>query len=371
MWGGREPFPSYYYLLFFPSRFTISYREDGVDNMSYMKALQQVRKNKIPPVILLYGLESYFIQNLQDEIVKKVLGDSGDENLSTYDLEEIPIEEVIIEAETYPFFESNKLIFVNNPLFLTAKQKKLPFEHNLKKLEEYLKNPVDYSTIVFIGPYDKLDNRKKLTKLMNKQAMVVECNPIKDYELSKWIKSLATDLQITIAPEAYDVFEAELVVNLHLIQNELIKLATFVGKDGIVTKEIAEKLISQTVNSTALRLVDAVIERNLHKAISIYHELEKTNEEPIALIALLAFQFRTIFQVKLLKQKAYSPAQIQKQMAAHPYVIKIASEREGSFSVQRLKSIIDHLTNADASIKQGKMDKKLVFELLLYELIQK
>lgn len=337
--------------------------------MSYMKALQQVRKNKIPPVILLYGLESYFIQNLQNELIKTILGDGGHENLSTYDLTEIPVEEVITEAETYPFFESKKLIFANDPLFLIAKQKKIPFQHNLNKLEEYIKNPVDYSTIVFIGSYDKLDNRKKVTKLINKHGMVVECNPIKDHELNKWIKSLATELNITIAPEAYDVFEAELVVNLHLIQNELIKLATFVGEGGVVTKEIAEHLISQTANSTALRLVDAVIERNLHKAISIYHDLEKINEEPIALIALLAFQFRTIFQVKLLKQKAYSPSQIQKQIGAHPYVIKIASEREGRFSVGQLTNIIEQLTNADASIKQGKMDKKLVFELLLYELI--
>src|SRR5699024_1135346 len=160
----------------------MTYREGEVNNMTYMKALQQVRKNKIPPVILLYGLESYFIQDLQNEIVKKILGDGGNENLATYDLEEISIDEVIIEAETYPFFENEKLIFVNNPLFLTAKQKKLPFEHNLKKLEAYLKNPVDYSTIVFIGPYEKLDNRKKITKVMNKHAMVVECNPIKRSE---------------------------------------------------------------------------------------------------------------------------------------------------------------------------------------------
>lgn len=339
--------------------------------MSYIKALQQVRDNKIPPVILLYGLESYFIQNLQREIENRVLGESGDENLSTYDLEEVPIEEVITEAETYPFFDGKKLIIVSNPLFLTAKQKKLPFEHDLKTLEQYISNPVDYSTIVFIAPYDKLDNRKKITKQINKHAMVAECNPIKDYELSKWVKSLAADLQMTIAPDAYEVFEAELVVNLHLIQNELMKLAAFVGENGVVTKEIAENLISQTANSSALRLVDAVLERNLHKAIAIYHDLEKMNEEPIALIALLAFQFRTIFQVKLLKQKGYSQSQMQKQIGAHPYVIKIAAEREGRFTVQKLEAILDQLTNADASIKQGQMEKKLVFELLLYELIQK
>lgn len=338
--------------------------------MSYIKALQQVKNSNIPPVILLFGLESYFIQNFKAEIIKNVLKDNGNENVSTYDLEEIPIEEVIIEAETYPFFHEHKLIFVNNPHFLTAKQKKLPFEHRLTSLEAYITNPVDYSTIVFFAEYEKLDQRKKITKLMNKHALVVECNPIKDYELNKWIKTLAADLNITIAPDAYEVFEAELVNNLHLIQNELMKLAAFVGKDGLVTKDIAENLISQTINSSALRLVDAVIERNLHKAISIYYDLEKMNEEPIALIALLAFQFRTILQVKLLKQKGYSQSQMQKQIGGHPYVIKIAADRERRFTVQKLEEIFDQLTNADAAIKQGRMDKKLVFELLLYELIQ-
>lgn len=338
--------------------------------MSYIKAMQQIKSKKIPPVILLYGLESYFIQNLRRELSSVILGDNSDENLSTYDLEETPIEEVITDAETYPFFGGKKLLIVNNPTFLTAKQFKLSFEHDLARLEQYMSNPVDYSTIVFIAPYEKLDNRKKITKVINKQAMVVECNPIKEHELGKWIKSLADHLQITIAPDAYEVFEAELVVNLHLIQNELMKLATYVGENGVVTKEIAEDLISQTANSSALRLVDAVIERNLQKAISIYHDLDKMKEEPIALIALLAFQFRTIFRVKLLKQKGYSQFQMQKQIGGHPYVIKIAGDRQRKFSVDQLESIFEKLANTDAAIKQGKMEKKLAFEMLLFELIQ-
>src|SRR5699024_12101924 len=95
----------------------MTYREGEVNNMTYMKALQQVRKNKIPPVILLYGLESYFIQDLQNEIVKKILGDGGNENLATYDLEEISIDEVIIEGETYQFFVNEKLLLIINKLF--------------------------------------------------------------------------------------------------------------------------------------------------------------------------------------------------------------------------------------------------------------
>lgn len=153
------------------------------------------------------------------------------------------------------------------------------------------------------------------------------------------------------------------------MESELKKFSTFVGEGGLVTKEVVENLISHTSNISSLRLVDAVIDRNLHKAISIFKDLEKMNEEPIALIGLLAFQFRTILRVKLLKQKGYTQFQMQKQLGAHPYVIKIALSREKQFSVQKLESIIDKLANTDAVMKQGNMDKQLSFELLLYDLI--
>jgi len=349
----------------------LSISVNGVGHISYIKVLEQIKNERIPPVLLLYGTESYFIQNIQDKLFASVMEQSGDENISTYDLEETPIQEVVADAETYPFFGEKKLIYAMNPTFLSTKHKKLPFEHDLVRLEQYISNPVDYSVIVFIAPYEKLDNRKKITKVLNKQALVAECNPIKDYEVQKWIKTLSADLHITIEPDAYRVFEAELIVNLHLIQNELRKLALYVGENGIVTKEIAEDLISSTANGSALRLVDTVIDRNLHRAIAIYKDLEKMNEEPIALIALLAFQFRIIFQVKLLKEQGYTQFQMRNQISAHPYVIKIAYEREARFTVDQLEEIFNVLANTDASIKQGKMSKELAFELLLYNLINR
>lgn len=340
------------------------------DMMTYLGVLQQVKKEQISPVFLLYGSESYFIQNLRKHIVKAVVADSEDENLSTYDLEEVPIQEVIADAETYPFFGERKLIIATNPVFLKAKPDKLAFEHDLEAFYRYLNEPVDYSVLVLIAPYEKIDERKKISKSLKKSAVVAACNPIKDHELNKWIKDLAGNLKITIAQDAYEIFEAELASNLYLLQNELTKLAMYVGEGGTVTKEIAEDLIAPTANSSSLRLVDAVIERNLQKAITIYKDLEKMKEEPIALIGLLAFQFRMIFRVKLLRQKGYSQFQMQKQIGAHPYVIKIALSREKQFSTQKLEYIMNQLTNADAVMKQGKMEKGLAFELLLYDLIQ-
>lgn len=339
-----------------------------MNSMTYREAVKQIKKKNIPEVILLYGTEHYFIQQIKDMVIKGIL--SEDENLSTYDLTETSIQEVIADVETYPFFGDRKLVVATNATFLKAKPDKLPFEHQLSVLEQYVEHPVDYSILVLIAPYEKIDERKKVSKQLKQRALVAECNPVKEYELTNWIKDLANQLHISIADDAFQIFENELSTDLNMIENELKKIALYTGEGGIITKEIAEELISHTINNTGIRLVDAVIEGNLPKAITIYKDLEKMKEEPIALIGLLAFQFRMILRVKLLKQKGYSSGQMQKQLGAHPYVIKVALSREAKFSVQRLEAIMNKLAETDAVMKQGRMEKELAFELLLYSLIR-
>lgn len=337
--------------------------------MSYLKLLKQIKANNIPPILLVYGMESFFIQKITGALKDSLVDETG-ENLSIYDLEETPIEEVVSDVETYPFFGEKKVIIANNPAFLKARSPKLPFEHDLKALEKYIQQPVDYSVLVLVAPYEKLDNRKKITKELNKKVAVAACNPIMEKEMEMWINHLSKELHMEIDTDAIDVFKSSLSVNLNHLENELIKVATYVGEGGVVTKDIAENLTAYTTENSALKLVDAVIERNLSQAFSIYKDLQKLNEQETGLIGLLVYQFRMILRVKLLKEKGYTPVQIRKQVDAHPYVIQIAYEREKRFQKERLGTIINHFAHTDAQIKQGKMDKELAFELLLYELVK-
>src|SRR5690625_2934499 len=337
--------------------------------MSYSDVMNQIKKKQISPVYLVYGSERYFIQQFSTAITEAVLGEEKD-NLIVYDLEELPVQEVIRDAETFPFFEERKLIFARNPVFLKAKSDSLDFEHDLTALETYLDNPADYSILVFIASYEKIDERKKITKQLKKKSAVVPCQSIKDHETGGWLDKLSSQFNVNIDQGARELLETELSPNLHLMENEIGKLAAFAGDHGTITKESAENLLSRTPESSSLRLVDAVIDRDLHKAISIYKDLEKMREEPIALIALLAFQFRMLLQVKLLKRKGINQFDMQKQLRAHPYVIKIALSREKQFSLENLKRIIDRLANTDAQMKQGAMEKGLAFEFLLHDLIQ-
>ena len=77
--------------------------------------------------------------------------DELDFNFSQFDLEETPIETALEDVETLPFIGERRLIFMQNPFFLTAEKTKSKVEHSIKRLETYLADPVPYSIVVFIG----------------------------------------------------------------------------------------------------------------------------------------------------------------------------------------------------------------------------
>ncbi len=332
-------------------------------------ALKKLKQNKIDNVYLLLGEEYYLIDRFKQSIEKR-LRDKVFDEITHYDLRDTPIQEIVFDAETLPFFSEHKLIFVSNPIFLQSKPEKVSIQHDLTILENYLQNDLNdmASTIVFIAPYEKIDARKKITKLINKHT-VVDCQPIKEYEVKRWIHHFAKQYQLMIEEDAVLLLESELGTNLYILENEIKKIALHIDKNEKVTSEIILQLISPSMETNALQLVDVVLNKNLPKALSIYSDLIKIDGNPIGLIALLAFQFRTIYQVKLLRRKNLSEEQIRRTVNLHPYVVQLALKRSNQFSSEELELIIRELTATDSKIKRGEMNMHIAFELLLYQLI--
>ena len=77
---------------------------------------------------------------------------------------------MIQEAQSLPFFGDQRLIFCGAAFFLTAEKANVP-EHDLDDFLLYLKNPMDTAfVLVIFAEYDKLDERKKITKQLKKQG---------------------------------------------------------------------------------------------------------------------------------------------------------------------------------------------------------
>ncbi|WP_235872249.1 DNA polymerase III subunit delta [Siminovitchia acidinfaciens] len=337
-----------------------------------MSIIKKIKSKKFSPLYLLYGTESFLINEVKQKLMSNVLtNDESEFNYSAYDLEETPVELVIEDAETYPFMGEKKLIIVHNPVFLTAVKPKEKVEHNLKKLEEYLTNPAPYTVMAFTANYEKLDERKKITKLIKKHAEVLEAKPLNEVQLKNWIKDRAVLYNVEIEDPAIETLLFMAGGDLMVLNEELIKLSLYVGEGGSITEETVKSLISRSLEQNVFSLTENVVKRKSDEVLRIYYDLMKQNEEPIKILSLIAGQFRLIYQVKELTGRGYNQKHVAGMLKVHPYRVKLAAGQGNSFSNEELKAIIHLIAECDITLKTGGLDRSVAVELLLMKILKK
>ncbi len=301
-------------------------------------------------IYLIYGDEEYFIDREIDKIKNKFV----DYEVVNYDMTISNISEALEDASLYSLFSTNKIVICTNALFLTGA--KCDIEHNIDDLLKYLTISND-NVLVLTLCSNSLDNRKKVVKELNKYN-VVKCNKLKEYELNTFIKDYCRKNNYKISDSAINLIKEKLNDNLYIITSELNKLFLYKEDDNI-TKEDVNIVVSRMLNTNIFDLINAIVEKNIDKALMIYDDLKASNEEEIKLIVTLANQFRLIYQVKTMSKMGYSELDISKKLSIHPYRIKLA--REVNISEKDNIKILRELARLDELIKTGKVDRKESF----------
>ncbi|WP_027107582.1 DNA polymerase III subunit delta [Lacticigenium naphthae] len=334
--------------------------------MSIGEVLISLKQNKPKPIYLILGKESYLVNRVKENMIDSFLNNEVNEfNFAKYDMEEHPLGSALEEAESFPFFGEKKVVFIENPFFLTGEKNKAKIEHDFTRLENYLKNPSEFSVLVFIAPYSKLDQRKKITKLLKKVAILIDTQPMKEYETKSFIKEEIRSSGYSIQPEAFEKLLALTDLHLTHIMNELEKLKIYHMDTKHITLTSVENLVSKSLEQNIFELNDYILKKNTGEALELYQELLLQKEEPIKIIALMLSQFRLLLQVKILRTKGYQQADIAKLIKVHPYRVKLALQQEKKFEQTTLSQAYNGLIEADYRIKTGQGNVQMQFELFI------
>ena len=330
---------------------------------------KQIQKKVFAPVYLLTGTETFLIRETIHKIVENGFTEEEMEfNISSFDLEETPVQIALEEAETFPFIGERKLVILNNPSFLTAEKPKEKIEHNVQMLLDYLENPSPFSIVVFSAAYEKLDERKKVTKQLKRTAEVLEAKKMKDQELVAWVKEQAELNGVTFEGDALTRFIATSGQNLMLLANEIQKMSLYVAERKVITEAVVEELASKSLEQNILNLVDFILGRRTVQAIELLQSLISQKEEPIKILALMASQIRLIYVSKDLARKGYGQQKIAGMLKVHPFRIKLALEKAVSFHQEDLMKFLDMIADADYKMKTGQMDKVLLLEMIILQI---
>ncbi|MFC0333643.1 DNA polymerase III subunit delta [Paenibacillus sepulcri] len=338
--------------------------------MDVKEAMKQWKSGQFSPVYVIYGKDRYrmgqFIGALTELLLPR---DERELGIVKFDTSETSIEEAVAEADTLPFFASRKLVIIRDQSVLAAAQgKEGKIEHKTERLLAYLQQPCESSVVVFQVMAEKLDERRKVVKLLKEQNALIPFQELQESELQQWTIKRAEEQGRILKKEAAELLLARTGTNMQQLAHEVDKLCLHAGPGGTIDVSEVETLIASTVEEDVFALIDAMATLKVDRALKLYGELLLRKEEPIKIAALIARQLRIMLQIKELAQHQYSPQQMAGQLGLHPYAVKLAAEKARIFSVKSLGGHLDRLAELDYKMKTGKIEKTLGLELFLLSL---
>lgn len=303
-------------------------------------------------VYLLYGTKDFEIE----EEIKKLSKGIDEMNISKYDLNNDMLSLALEDAKTMSLFGDKKLVIVDNANMFTGSTSK-----DSELIEEYLNHINENTTLVLIVHNDKLDTRKKITKLIKKVGKVQEFND--ELDTTSLVRRLFKDYNIDY--KTIQLFIDRVGNNPLIIQSEINKIKVYKDNDKNITEEDILNLTAKLIEIDIFKLIDYIVRKNKEKALELYYEMLKMNEEPIKIVVILANQFRIMYQSKELLKKGYSEKDIASTLKIHPYRVKLAIQNSRNYTSDILLKNLNALADIDIGIKTGTINKDLALELFI------
>ncbi len=301
---------------------------------------------------LLYG-DAFGIENEVKKIVKT--SKIEDINISKYDLDAYNYKDILEDAQSVSLFDDKKLIIVSNASIFTSAKSGV----DLEVFEKYIENYNPNTTIIFTTE-NKIDERKKVTKLIKKHGTVKDFTV--DDDPRKFIKGLLEDYEIK--DDIIDYFISFVGNDNFNIKNEIEKLKLY-KKDKKITKEDIDLITTKNIDDDLFKLMNYILENNKINAIESYHNMLLYSVEPIQILVSLANRYRLMYQVKTLVKIGYTDGDIAKELKQSPGYIYHLKKDAYNYSDKYLLNQIKNLADLDFKIKSGKVDAELGLELYI------
>lgn len=301
------------------------------------------------------GEEPYLINRKRLEIIKECKVD--DMNVITYDADKDDLSAILMDCNTMPFFCEHKVVIMKSCKFLGTGTSN--FDETA--LLAYLKEPVASTTLLLLFE-GKMDARKKVGKEIKKLCKSFQFNTLEAHDRDGFVKQMLANRKIVMDARTYSVFLDRCGFQMMNISQEIEKLEIY---NEPLTPEVIKSLVSKPMEDNVFLLSQALFDQDVKKCFTYVEDFKKVNVEVIALIGLLASQFRFLSQVKVLSMMNKSKREMASELGAHPYRVEKTLEHAHRRDLKQIQSLLNELANLDQNIKMGLVDKNLGFETFL------
>ena len=303
--------------------------------------------------------ESYLLEN---EYINDIIKDS--KNIATFDLSVDTLDNVILEAGYFSMFGEVKYIIVRNANFFGSQKLN---DKDTEILLNYLNQPNNLSVLIFICN-EKIDTRKKVTKIIKDKYTLKVIPNLKFYEIENRLKSFFAKRDFTIDVEAIKYIVSNNSNNYDLAMNEAQKIILYYDNPGFISYEDVMNISAKTINTNNFLFVDAVVDNDLETSLNLFKDLKIMKVEPSVLISLLARDFRIMLNLKLLQKEGKREYAMMNELGLMDWQLEKYLKKIFPYKIKELESIMVKLAKLDLDIKSGKIDRFMGLELFILDI---
>ena len=340
-----------------------------------MLAIEESRKlslANLPSLTLFTGADQGQYDVMKTQVLKQIGYDPADLNFAYFDMKEVDYKNLELELVSLPFFADEKIVILDHFVDITTAKKRYLTDDELKSFEDYLENPLPSSKLVIFAE-GKLDSKRRLVKLLKRDATVFEAIEPKEQEIRAYFQKWAQELGLTFAGKSFEQLLIKSGFQFSEIQKNLLFLQAY--KDNcVITEEDIVEAIPKTLQDNIFDLTQLILGKKIDQARDLVKDLTLQGEDEIKLIAIMLGQFRLYTQVKILQESGQTESQMVSSLGRYlgrnpnPYQIKFALRDTRALSLNFLQDSIRYLIQADYQIKTGVYEKGYLFEKALLQI---
>ena len=333
---------------------------------------QKLTLSNLPILSLFTGTDQGQFEVMKSQVLKQIGYDSADLNFAYFDMKEVVYKDVELELVSLPFFADEKIVILDHFVDITTAKKRFLTDDELKSFEEYLDNP-SLTTKLLIFAEGKLDSKRRLVKLLKRDAKVFDAVEAKEQELRQYFQKWSQKQGLQFVGQSFENLLIKSGFQFSEIQKNLLFLQSY-KEDSVIEEEDIVNAIPKTLQDNIFDLTQFILTKKMDQARDLVRDLTLQGEDEIKLIAVMLGQFRTFTQVKILSESGQTEAQIASSLGSflgrnpNPYQIKFALRDSRGLSLSFLKQAISYLIETDYQIKTGLYEKGFLFEKALLQI---
>ena len=278
-------------------------------------------------------------------------------HLIRIDLKEVSTNDLILQARSFPMLGEKQVFWVEGLKEIR--------KDSVLLLENYFQNPAKWSYLIWEA--DQLEEGNSLLKLVARFGSRVDCAENERRSGIDLIHRKLKSENRSITKEAWQLLEEKTGGNLTLLDSCIEKLMLYVDEKLPIDLVHATKLVDQFLIYDSFDLTEAISDKNPKKALQVFRFLYHLEGSSIAVIGLLNWQLKRIWQAKAVYEEK-GEREVLRVIRISPYRLSGFLRQVERFRFEELERAIEKLFEIDWKSKTGAIETRIALESVIVEL---